>query len=422
MIIGAGPAGLFCAHELIKKGFHPIIIEKENFVGGLAATHRSEFGSFEIGPHIFHTDDEYIFNIAKQYLGDDLMLMDWKVAQYLGGELLEFPNSVRDMIQKKGMWNMLLFILSYLRSQFIRTDDFKSFVYRKVGKRLAEFNVINYTEKMWGIPLEELETEWIKPRLDRLSIWKILKTIFSSHKRQFHYPRLGAGQLYEKMSEDMDVRYQEWPISIEVLTDEKIQVQTNRQTYLIDALVSSAPLVDIVSIIRDIDHNLLSSLSALRHRSQIYVILTYDTADIIDHQWIYFPEPEIPFCRVHSAGAFSTAHTPQNTSLLVFEYFCFNTDDIWQLSDEEIIQLTTSSFHKSKVITQGEIIDAHVMRKGKAYPLMSKGRTDTLSIIQSLRLVDRGIHAIGRHGLHTYDNQHDAARTGVDICKSVQYR
>lgn len=192
IVLGAGPAGLFCGHELKKMGPAPIILEKNKNAGGLAATHRIEAASFEVGPHIFQADDDYVFNIAKSYLADDLLYKDWKVQQYLDGKLFTFPNDLSNMWSLLGTQKMIYFILSFLKYRFLIPQDFRSFIYKKVGKALAEFNVINYTEKMWGIQIDELEYEWIKPRMDRISIWKIIRTILKSNQRSFYYPKLGG--------------------------------------------------------------------------------------------------------------------------------------------------------------------------------------------------------------------------------------
>lgn len=79
IILGAGPAGLFCAHELQQRGRPAILIEKNDYPGGLAATHEIDGAGFEVGPHIFQDNDEYIFQIAKEYLGEDLEYKNWRV-------------------------------------------------------------------------------------------------------------------------------------------------------------------------------------------------------------------------------------------------------------------------------------------------------------------------------------------------------
>jgi protoporphyrinogen oxidase len=418
VVLGGGPAGLFCAHELHQKDTEYVVLEKEDYVGGLAATHQLGEGSFEVGPHIFHTDDQYILQIAQTYLGDDLMQLDWNVKQYLDKKLLTFPNSLSDMWRQLGSYKMLGFLASYLISQFDSKNDFRSFIYRKVGKSLAEFNVINYTEKMWGIPVDELETAWIKPRMDRISIWKIIQSAYKENKRTFLYPEKGSGMLYEKMAERMRVNLKEYPISIE---HDKGRVQSlisNKSKYNISHLFSSIPLLELLNVLRPAPpEEVLDAAKSLQYRAQVYVALELDLPDALGAQWVYFPEHQIPFCRVHSAGAFSKAHVANEKSILIFEYFCFDEDSIFSMCDDDMVQFTLIEAQKLTFLKPGNVSNFKVLRKKYAYPLMSQKKNEPLQKIKNYIGQVKNLHMMGRHGLYTYDNQHDAARTGVDAVR-----
>ena len=249
IVLGAGPAGLFCAHEMKDVGETSVILEKTSVVGGLAATHKLGDFSFEIGPHIFQSLDQYIFEIASAYLQDDFVYHEWKVEQYLDGRLLVFPNNIANMWRELGTLQMFKFIGSFLKYQLTKPDDFRSFIYKKVGKELANFNVINYTEKMWGVSIDELEYDWIKPRLDSISIWKIIRSAFAKNKRHFYYPILGAGQLYDQMSKSQDIRFDEFPERIEYHKNEITAVQSNKERYNVAQLFSSIPIAELVQLL-----------------------------------------------------------------------------------------------------------------------------------------------------------------------------
>ncbi len=420
IILGAGPAGIFCGHELKKLGESCLIIEKTDRVGGLAATLKLGDSSYEIGPHIFHTDDEYILDLVKDILGDDLVLTPWKVAQFLAGKLLVFPNQITDMYKELGASKLLRMMGSFLRYRLSSAQDFRSYIYKKVGKNLAEFNVINYTEKMWGIPIEKLDTEWIKPRMDRLSITKIIKDTISKQQRTFYYPRHGAGSLYESMAKELDLRLEDRPKSIHHEAGIIKLIQTNIENINIKNLYSSIPLQEFISLLTPPPPiEVAQAAKSLIHRSQIYVILSVAEPMTIDAQWIYFPEHNIPFCRVHSPDNFSPDMHKGSGSTLVFEYFCFDHDEIWTTDDESIILQTKQAFLNTKIVKGLKIVASKVLRKKNAYPLMSKDRSSKLSVINSYLSTFSNLYMIGRHGLHTYDNQHDAARTGIDAARSA---
>jgi protoporphyrinogen oxidase len=415
IILGAGPAGLFCAHELKKTGETSLIIEKTARLGGLAASHNIENLGFEVGPHIFQDSDEYVFQIAKSYLKDDFLFKNWVVEQYLDGKLLTFPNDLSNMWKLLGSKKMINFILSYLKYRFIKPKDFQSFIFKKVGKSLADFNVINYTEKMWGIPIDQLEYEWIKPRMDRISIWKIIRSSYHRNTRTFYYPKQGAGQLYNEMGRVQEVKFNEFPTQIFHNNNVIDSIHTNNGKYDVNTVFSSISLDEFINLLNPgPPTEVLKAVLNLKYRSQVYVVLVLDQPEIIKSQWIYFPEKQIPFCRVHAPQMFSDYHNQNDKTILVFEYFCFKDDTIWKETNENIIEETFKEFLKLGIIKDCKIVNASVMKMEKAYPLLDTKRKKNFAIVNNYLSCFTNFFFMGRHGLHTYDNQHEAGRTGVD--------
>ena len=72
IIIGAGPAGLTAAYELLQSGKENVLIlEKNDKVGGLASTKVFGEYSYDIGPHRFFTKNEEINELFLKMLGKD---------------------------------------------------------------------------------------------------------------------------------------------------------------------------------------------------------------------------------------------------------------------------------------------------------------------------------------------------------------
>ncbi|MEE9372151.1 MAG: NAD(P)-binding protein [Saprospiraceae bacterium] len=418
VILGGGPAGMFCAHELKEYGQKSVIIEKEKHVGGLAATHTFGNNRFEVGPHIVYTQDDYILKIIKEYLGDDLIEKKWSVAQYIEGYLFKFPNSALDMLKNLGFLRMSQFLISYLKNRGKAYDKYTEFIYSKVGIKLAEFNVINYTTKMWGVGLDELETEWIKPRLDRLSILDIFKNTLKPKKRTFLYPKFGSGQLYSEMQKNMNVHLLEFPLKIEIQEKKVIKLTTNKQEYNVSQLYSSLGIKELVKLLHPkAPLNIIKACEKLKYRSQVYVVLKLNQKSILDYQWIYFNELKYPFCRIHEPKKFTDLTDPSDESLLVIEYFCFFNDPIWNLSENKIVALSISSLSSLAIINQIAVKDTLVIRKRNAYPMMTLDRQTHLNIIFEYLEQIENLHTMGRHGLHTYDNQDSAGRSAVGVVR-----
>ena len=69
IIIGAGPAGLTAAIEMLRKtDIKPIIVEEADVVGGISRTVKYNGNRMDIGGHRFFSKDESIMNWWAQIL------------------------------------------------------------------------------------------------------------------------------------------------------------------------------------------------------------------------------------------------------------------------------------------------------------------------------------------------------------------
>ena len=83
LVIGAGITGLAAAWKLAESGVSVTVIEKENFVGGLAATIDWDGWKFDFGPHNFHTNDNSIIEFYQDKLPGKFKKRDLKVQLYI---------------------------------------------------------------------------------------------------------------------------------------------------------------------------------------------------------------------------------------------------------------------------------------------------------------------------------------------------
>ena len=74
VVIGAGPAGLTCAYELLRGGVTSVVLEKETLVGGLSRTDEYKGYLFDIGGHRFYTKLPMVEEMWREVLGDDLLV------------------------------------------------------------------------------------------------------------------------------------------------------------------------------------------------------------------------------------------------------------------------------------------------------------------------------------------------------------
>lgn len=210
LIIGAGPAGMACAMELYRAGKKAVIIEKSDAVGGLAKT--LQFGKFrtDIGPHRFYSKNAYLYSFIEDLLGEDWILVDRYTRFFIDGKFFMYPVEWKNVMQNIGMLKVGRALFDYVWAKFQywgkEPDNFKDYVIANFGRTIADLNMIGYTEKIWGIPSEEISVDQAKQRIKKLSLMNLLKTLLQTDSNkegpkslvnQFYYPSKGSGLIYE---------------------------------------------------------------------------------------------------------------------------------------------------------------------------------------------------------------------------------
>ena len=125
VIIGAGPAGLAAAHELVRRGKGPLVLERANKAGGIARTEVYKDYYFDIGGHRFFTKIEAINQLWHEMLGEDLLRVSRQSRIYYEGLFFDYPLKVSDALLNFGPVEISLVLASYLRSRIrpFRTED-----------------------------------------------------------------------------------------------------------------------------------------------------------------------------------------------------------------------------------------------------------------------------------------------------------
>jgi protoporphyrinogen oxidase len=181
VVIGGGPAGLTAAHELIKLNRRPLVLEKQDKVGGLARTEAYQGFHFDMGGHRFFTKAPEVNRLWREVLGRDFLRRPRLSRIYYNQTFFYYPLKALNALIGLGLWQSLLIVLSYLRWQvfpYRQEDTFEQWVTNRFGRRLFRTFFKAYTEKVWGIPCSELKAEWAAQRIKELSLRTALLSMF----------------------------------------------------------------------------------------------------------------------------------------------------------------------------------------------------------------------------------------------------
>ncbi len=249
LIIGAGPAGLTAAYELLKqsKDMEVLVLEETNCIGGISKTVEYKGNRMDMGGHRFFSKDARVNEWWKEMLPmqgapskDDLalkrnipltpegpdpekrdrvMLSRRRVSRILfDSKFYDYPISLKmQTFRNMGFINTIKVGFSYLAGVLHKRpeDNLENFYINRFGRKLYGMFFEYYTENLWGRHPRQIDAAWGAQRVKGLSITAVIKDVFgrvfrkknrqveTSLIEEFQYPKLGPGQLWEVTAEEV---------------------------------------------------------------------------------------------------------------------------------------------------------------------------------------------------------------------------
>ena len=211
MVIGAGPAGLTAALRLAERGVPPVIVEGDDVVGGISRTVVRDDWRFDIGGHRFFTKVPEVEELWDDLLpGDELMRRPRLSRIFYDGKFFDYPLNPWNALsqpRRRGVRPLPAVLPVGATSDRARSEDnFESWVSARFGRRLYRMFFKTYTEKVWGMPADEMPADWAAQRIKSLSLggavrnavgWRSDGGQVTSLIEEFKYPQLGPGMMWE---------------------------------------------------------------------------------------------------------------------------------------------------------------------------------------------------------------------------------
>ncbi len=164
----------------------------------------------------------------------------------------------------------------------------------------------------------------------------------------------------------------------------------------------------------------LKAANGLRYRDFLSVILIIDQPDTFPDNWIYIHEPEVKLGRIQNFKKWSPDLVPDpSKSSLGLEYFCFEGDDFWTMSDADLIALGRKEIDAIGLVKAEKVIDGCVVRMPKAYPVYDETYLDHLGVIRGWLANFSNLELAGRNGMHKYNNQDHSMMTAFLAARNI---
>jgi len=443
VIMGGGPAGLTAGYELLKQGVKSIVFEQADRVGGISRTETYKDYRFDIGGHRFFTKIEQVQDFWKEVLGDQFIKVPRLSRIYYQGKFYNYPLSLFNTLTNLGILPSFFILVSYLKAKlkakinYQEPETFEEWVSDRFGRRLYRTFFKTYTEKVWGIPCNKIRADWAAQRIQGMSLKRaVINALFGSQNaksliKEFDYPILGPGMMWESCQDKLNS--QGSPVHLHTSVTkvqrngtqiESITVQQGDETYDItgDHFVSTMPVTVLLNRLDPPPPaHVLEAARGLKYRDFLIVSLIVNQPDLFPDNWIYIHSPEFKVGRIQNFKNWSPAMVPdQSKTCLGMEYFCSEGDDLWGMSDAELIKLAgREAVELNLGVQPNDVEDGVVIRQRKAYPVYDGEYRQHLEVIQAYVETFENLQTVGRNGMHRYNNQDHSMLTAMLAVKNI---
>jgi protoporphyrinogen oxidase len=358
-------------------------------------------------------------------------------------------------IKNLGLVRMARVGTSYMVSRVHQIKPEKSledFLINRFGRELYLTFFKSYTEKVWGTPCHEISAEWGAQRIKGLSLTTavkhFMKKAFSKKPsgeiaqketetsliERFMYPKFGPGQLWEHVADLIQQKggeiHMNWKVDqINFVRGNEDHVESidavgangERQTFAGDFFFSTMPMRELMRAMkRPIPPSVLEVSDGLQYRDFITVGLLADRLKVkepdgglLKDTWIYIQEPDVLLGRLQIFNNWSPYLVGDPSKVWIgLEYFCYDTDDLWKMPDDELKTFAINEVAKIGILEADAVSDAHVVRVPKTYPAYF-GTYSRFDELKNFTDEIDNLFLVGRNGMHKYNNQDHSMLTAM---------
>ena len=482
VVIGAGPAGLTAAYELLKAGYSVTVLEASDRIGGICTSVQHGGCRMDLGGHRLFSKDERITEWWKQIMplqgapslddkltgrkkrypkgGADpertdsvLLIRERSSHIYYKRRMFDYPlNFSLGMLASFDPLTAAKVIGSYLYYSVRKLPEtnLENFYINRFGRVLYSMFFESYTQKLWGKHPRCISADWGVQRVKGISITTVAKDMLrkltgtksadnteTSLIEQFWYPKLGSGQLWETVAQ----RIRE--MGGRIVADSRVtgfRTENGRLThavcgdraYAADEFISSMPLSELVNALPS-PESIRSTANGLPYRELVVLGLLVDRIElknrsakpslgnILPDVWIYVQDRRVKLGRIQIFNNWSPyiVKDPQRTVWLGLEYFCSKGDEIWEMSEKQLLSLALGELCRIGVLKSPKVLGHHAEHVEKAYPAYF-GTYSRLDTIKNYLDGFDNLWCVGRNGQHRYNNMDHSMMTAILAAQAIK--
>lgn len=331
VVLGAGLAGLSSAYHLKTDNY--VVLEKENYIGGLCASKMVEGYIFDFGTHTFFTQDQYVSELLAKLLPNLLISHIRAAYVYMDGIYIKYPFETNLFVLPLEIKKECIQGIKH-RDPSAVSKNFREWLVNSFGDGIARHYMVPYAEKIWKFPLDKIALDWLGDKVPGATIEDVIAGSKGELAKEFgfninfSYPTVGG---FAAIPEALAGQLTNINLSSKILTLElgnvrtndglTLELQSNNRTEQIttDAIISTIPLPELVSLLKDVPAEITKAAEELNYTQLLAIGLGVARENISDKHWLYYPEPKYIFNRISFPMNLSGSTTPQGKSSILAE-------------------------------------------------------------------------------------------------------
>jgi protoporphyrinogen oxidase len=425
VIMGADPAGLTAAWELVRSGREVVVWESDaNYVGGLARTVLAEGYRFDLTGQLFYSPSPEIMEFWRKNLIDGFIEIPSVTRIMHKGTLLDYPLDPKKAGYKfsfvegvKSAWTA-----PSAQNKAGAAENLEQWLVNQYGRHFYEMLFKDYFEKIVGLPCDQISAAFGPRHLRPLP----------ADQKTFLYPKLGPGQFWEAVANRVLER------NNPIFLDRRIQTVhwdesgvthitgTNAAGEFLQQegtnFLFSIPLAELLlSLDPPPTKEVSAAARALRHRDMVHVTIVANRQTLFPESRLMICDPAVKVAHILNYKNWSPGLNadPQTTSLGM-EYYTLQSEGMWNASDFDVAQIAIREIVALGILKESEVKDAFVTRVPKVLPIYDLKFQHHLDVIKQWVGLFANLQPLGRNGLHSYSGQDHAMMTAMLAVRNIQ--
>lgn len=418
------------------------LFERQSQLGGLCLTVEREGFRFDMGGHRFLSDNKELVDDVLALMGEDMLRSTRKSVIFLNGRVFGYPIVARDLLRNLTLSQNAQALADLLRNRTLgylkgpRDGSLEDWIVSRYGETMYGIFFRTYSEKLWGAPPREISADWASQLISLLSLWNealtLVKVVTGRRRKDadlYYYPRLGFGQLFERIGAKvveqgvhvhLNTTVKELVTEGSSVVAVRVDEKGEERVYPSDYVISSMPLTVMVKALScGPSSEVLESSERLKFRAMRFCNIMLDQPDVSDNTWIYVHDPEKVMTRIQEPKRRSPHMAPEGRTSLMLEIPCSVESDLWSMSDDALLDRCLRDLKGLGIDVADRILGYFSTRNATGYPIYSLDyNVHRARLLSALERYENLIPC-GRQGVFRYISSNTAMEMGMEAAKYV---